>query len=519
MPFKGDLYPFQVTAVERMLERRRLLVAFEMGLGKTVIAINAIEQLLDDDRVRAGLVVTKASLKYQWAKAIERFTGGMAEVLVIDGPPRKRAEQYERAQKWGEYLILNYEQVVNDWQQVKRLPIDFVICDEVTAIKSFRAKRSRRVKRLQYPYLFGLTGQPVENRPEEVFSIMEWVDKRVLGRFDIFDRTFIKRNRFGGVVAYKKLPLLHKRLAEAMIRCTREEVADQLPAVIEPDPRLIPFDTAGARLYRHIVKDLLHDLEEAGALFGGSFDLWALYHGEDSPQRNAMRGRIMSKLTCLRMLCDHPELLRLSATRHDSDDDGGSAYAAELAQAGLLEGLTRAPKFAEAVELVRELLDANPNNKIVLFSFFKPTLRWLHDALSKYAGAVLFTGDMAGKARQAAIDAFETDPATRVFLSSDAGGHGVDLPAGNYLISYDLPWSAGQLDQRNARIVRLSSEHKSVTILSLLMAGSTEEYYASVLEQKRRVAAAVVDGKGFDKTGGLTVDLATLREFLANSSV
>jgi SNF2 family DNA or RNA helicase len=187
-----------------MCKRQKVLVAYDLGLGKTVLTIAAVEQLMDTGDIKEpGLVICLSSLKYQWANQIEKFTNGTSNALVIDGTPKKRATQYEHASNWRntkvDYIILNYEQVVNDWDYVKHLPRGFVVLDEATAIKSFRSKRSKFTKKLaDAPYKFALTGTPIENgKPEELYSIMQFVDSTVLGRFDIFDSAFIVRNSWG----------------------------------------------------------------------------------------------------------------------------------------------------------------------------------------------------------------------------------------------------------------------------------------------------------------------------------
>lgn len=525
--FTGTLYGFQEEARKFMVDRGRVLVAYEMGLGKTVITIAAIEDLIDDGTVSCGLVITPSSLKYQWERQIEKFTDG-ATVMVVDGTPMQRERQYSEALS-GEYdyIILNYEQVVNDWDFVRHLPRDFVVCDEVTAIKGFKAKRSRRVKKLQADFLFGLSGQPIENKPEEAFSIMEWIDPEVLGRFDIFDKAFIVRNHWGKVERYRNLPTFGKKMAEAMVRKKRTDpdVRDQLPKVSE-ESHLIQFDAAGATLYRTIAAALENDLAQAMSMFS-TFDLWGHYSGKgEDTSANWIRGEIMSKLTCLRMLCDHGELLRISAAMYTGHAEagtgvqGGSKYAAALQTAGKLSRLPKSPpKMTACMETIEEILSAAPENKIVLFSFFKATLRLLQDATAALCGSVRFTGDMTAKARDDAKMKFQADPYCRLFLSSDAGGYGVDLPEANYIINYDMPWSAGKLDQRNSRIVRLSSEFEAVTVINFLMQGSIEERQYDMLVQKRKIASAFMDGKGYDAKGRLDLSLSTLTEFLQTSAV
>jgi SNF2 family DNA or RNA helicase len=518
MSFKGELYGFQAEALKFLLERRQALLALEMGLGKTVITIAAAEELLDRGEIATAMVVAPASLKYQWKRMIETFTSGAVTIKLVEGPPARRQLQYAHAMaEPPDWLILNYEQVVNDFQYVKALPMDCVIADEVQAIKSFRSKRSRRVKRLRSTYRWGLSGQPLENRPEEVYSIFQWIDPDLLGRFEVFDKTFIVRNSFGGVKFYRNLPTLHRRLSSAMVRKRRDDpdVRDQLPKVTE-EIIPVPFDPAGAKLYRYIVKDLLAELTAARQY--GNFNVFAHYSptAHDDPASAAARGRIMSRLTCLRMLCDHPALLRWSATQFDKAQGSGSAYAAELAADGLLDGLGPAPKFEATKALLREIDDAG--HKTALFSFFKESLHLLRHDLEELR-PVLFTGDQTPAERDKARQKFAHDDHCRLFLSSDAGGVGLDLPQASYLINYNLPWSAGKFDQRQARIIRLSSEWESVTLVTVVMAGSIEERMYDMLMAKRAVADAVVDGRGIDAKGRLVLNVDTLTDFLTHSAV
>lgn len=516
--FVGELLPFQEKALERMVERKTLLLAFHQGLGKTVATIAVCEELLDGNEVEQVLIVVPATLKYQWEKEIGKFTEGEALVQVIAGTPPVRARQYQRARSV-DYVIVNYEQVVNDWKQVRKVNAGAVVIDEVQAIKSMSSKRSRVIKRLRPEYRFGLSGQPVENRPEEAFSIMEWIDPDVFGRPATFDKAFVKRDSWGNVKHYKNLPTFHKRLGVVMERKRRDDpdVVAQLPRTLPPQVITPEFDLPGARLYRRIVDELRNDLlalQERG--FG--FDVEAHYRGETPG--SAEQGLVGSKIACLRMLCDHPELLRLSAKKFDSGSkEGGSKYASDLLSLGLLDGLRRAPKMAAVVEVVKDILAEDPKNKIVLFSYFKATLNILKEETKALAGSVIFSGDQNGVERERAKTKFQTDPKTRLFLSSDAGGVGVDLPQANFVIHYDLPWSAGQYDQRSSRIIRLSSKFKAVSTLTFLMSGSIEERYHDVLMQKRTIGEAFVDGRKVDREGKLNLDVATLGTFLKQSAV
>ena len=130
-----------------------------------------------------------------------------------------------------------------------------------------------------------------------------------------------------------------------------------------------------------------------------------------------------------------------------------------------------------------------------------------------------FTGDMSSDEKDAAKQEFSNRTDVRLFLSSDAGGYGVDLPMANYLISYDLPWSSGKLEQREARIIRLSSQFDHVTIATFVMQGSIEERQYEMLQQKKLINEAWVDGKHHDIKGGFELTLSSLTSFLRDSSV
>jgi len=522
MAFTGTLLPYQTEAVEAMVDKKKMLVAYDLGLGKTVLTIAALESLLSGlgSAREPGIVICLSSLKYQWAEQIRRFTDA-GNPLVIDGPPKKRAQQYQDALalKYS-HIILNYEQVVNDWETVQLLPRGFIVCDEATAIKSFRSKRSKYVKKLDSSIKFALTGTPVENgKPEELYSIMQFVNPKILGRFDLFDKTFIIRNHFGGVERYKNIPTLNKTLSKACVRKKQDDpdVAPYLPAVRFGEPIQVPFDAASSELYRKISYELLADLDEAVESFGSSFDLFSHYGvaSDRGGPMDALRGKIMSKLTCLRMLCDHPDLIRESAGSLT-----GSKYAQELIKSGSLDAAKKSNKLEVLKEYVDNFLSEYDGNKVVIFTSYVHMVDYILDAVTAlgYSGEK-YTGQMNAKNKEAAKVKFQTDSTVRVLVSSDAGGYGVDLPQANLLINYDIPWNAGLALQRNGRIRRASSTWGSIIIQNIVMANSIEERQHDMLAQKLSIASAIVDGEGIDEEGSISLTVGSLRQFLSLKEV
>lgn len=214
--FKGTLYPFQEEAREKMVDRGKMLLAVVMGGGKTVITINSLETLYEQQEITRTIIVVPASLKYQWLREITKFTNSRA--VVIDGTAKIRETLWRSAIR-AKYVIVNPETLINDQHMFNSLRFEAMVIDEATMIKSPRAKRSKLLKKLgkKCQYRFALTGQPIENKPEELFSIMEFVDETVLGRFDWFDKTFIVRDKFGRPTRYRNLNVLNKSMELAKI--------------------------------------------------------------------------------------------------------------------------------------------------------------------------------------------------------------------------------------------------------------------------------------------------------------
>jgi SNF2 family DNA or RNA helicase len=506
------------------------LVAYEMGLGKTIVGIAVVEELLAEPAINFALIVVPSGLKYQWAESIAKFTDVTTKqkkvkqesitipedkyCVVVDGDPAKRKEQYRYIQQhWPNYVIVSYEQVVNDWKYIRNLEADCVILDEATAIKGFKAQRSKKVKALNPEFALALTGTPMENRPEEVFSIMEFVCPGYLGTFEHFDLKYIVRNNWGGVEKYRNLDILNRKLSKVMSRKTRldPDVAPYMPDVAQ-HVELVQMNAKAKRLYKKIAKEVQADL--ANMTFSSDFNLTAYYTGTDDGGMTEM-GKIAAKCMAMQMLCDHPDLLKISAQKYeDSEGEAGSEYAFKLLKAGHLDDLGGSEKLMAVVEDAQKILESHPDNKIIVFSFFKDMGHMLREALEEY-DSVIYNGNMGPAEKAAAKARFQQNEDCRLFIASDAGAFGVDLPQANYLFNFDLVESAGKMDQRNARHVRAGSKHKNVFVVNYLVEGSVEERTYSRLKFKRRVSRAVIDGKhkGLE-VGVIENDVDSLGSFL-----
>jgi superfamily II DNA or RNA helicase len=210
-------------------------------------------------------------------------------------------------------------------------------------------------------------------------------------------------------------------------------------------------------------------------------------------------------------------LLKTSAKKFHSGNGEGSAYAAQLDDEGLLEAMPNT-KLDVFTAYVKDFLEQDEKNKLVVFCSYVDMVDLIADRVGRDI-TVTYTGQLDAKTKEKHKNALNNDPSVRVFVSSDAGGYGVDLPAANMLINYDLPWSSGLATQRNGRIRRASSEWKTIVIQDFLIAGSVEVRQFEALQQKNAIAAAVIDGEGINKNGGVDLTIGSLRGFLLDTSV
>lgn len=519
MTFIGELRPYQLEASSLITTRGKALLALDLGTGKTIVSLHAIEKLRDEGKVKCAVLIMSSSLTKQWEQRITQFTDSTARLIDGSISPKKRSTIVsECIQNPPDYLIIGIRQVISEFQSLQLINPDLVLVDEVTSIKNFGSQQSKTIKKLQSTYRIGLTAEPIENgAAEELFSIMQWVDPDLFGSRYSFEKKYVVRNHFNAVTGYENVDELNALLMTACVnkRRTDPDVAQFMPEVEEFNI-LVEMDDESKAVYDLVCRDLLHELYNAGERTPINID--AVYSGrrEDQPVDAAM-GRITSRLLALQLLLNHPALLEASGRAYDDPENPmGSRYASELLQAGRVPstGVVGA-KMEACIQLCEEYLEANPEHKVVVFARFKGVLPMLAAHLDKY-GSVVFTGDLNGKQRGDAIERFTTDPDTRLFLSSDAGGYGVDLWVASHLINFDLPDAAGTFKQRNGRHVRASSKFRRVYIDNLIVSGSIEEYRLGRLNYKSRVANAVVGGKGYDKMGSVTNDASSLTKFLEN---
>ncbi|MFZ4397966.1 MAG: SNF2-related protein, partial [Kiritimatiellia bacterium] len=205
---KTELLPYQMDGIAFAVGASRAILADEMGLGKTIQGIGVAELLRREAGIRKVLVVCPASVKSQWCTEIRRFTDSTCR-QIIGGAA-------ERVQQYGDdtfFSVCNYEQVLRDILTIERAKWDLIILDEGQRIKNWEAKTSRVMKGLRSPFALVLSGTPLENRLDELYSVAEFIDDRRLGPAFRFLHRHRMVDEKGKVLGYKNLDDLRQRLA------------------------------------------------------------------------------------------------------------------------------------------------------------------------------------------------------------------------------------------------------------------------------------------------------------------
>lgn len=448
---KVELYPYQAEGALFAARAGRALIGDEMGLGKTIQAVAAAELFARHFGVQRVLVVCPTSLKHQWKNEFARFSERQAQVIHGLRPQRQLQYREEVFCK-----ITHYETLARDADLINAWAPELVIADEAQRIKNWNTIAARALKRIASPYALVLTGTPLENRLEELISIVQFVDQHRLGpTWRLLDE-HQSRDDTGRVIGYRALDRIGQTLAPVMLRRRKAEVLTQLPERV--DQRIFVPLTPEQRVH--------HD--ENGGIVTRIVSRWRKTgYLSDADQR-----RLQCALQNMRMVCNSTWLL-------DHETNHGH-------------------KIDELMTVLDELLD-DPAAKAVVFS------QWLgtHELISRRLGEargqrawghVLFSGSVPGDKRGALVEQFHHDPNCRLFLATDAGGVGLNLQhAAAVVINMDLPWNPAVLEQRIGRVHRMG-QSRGVQVVNFIGQGSIEEGMLSVLAFKKSLFAGVLDG-------------------------
>ena len=446
------LYPYQKEGIRFAFKAGKAIIADEMGLGKTVQAICLAEIYLREKMAESVLIVCPNSLKYQWKSEIERFAGATGkQIVIVEGYASRRTELYNAP---AHYKIVSYQSLANDIKTLDRISADLLVLDEVQRLKNWNTQLAQAVRRIDAHYNVLLSGTPLENKLDELVSIVQLADPYCLAPLFRFRYDHIVTDpETGKAVGYKNLNDIRERLKNTLIRRTKQSVQLQLPKRTD---QFLSIPMTSVQQSRHdelenAVAKLVSKWQRTGSL------------GEEE------RRRLLLMLGQMRMLADSTYII---------DQDGENRHDV---------------KVAELMNILCDALDGG-TAKIVIFSEWERMTRIVAAELdAKNIRYECLHGGVPAQKRNELIDRFTNDPDCRIFLSTDAGSTGLNLQAASIIINLDLPWNPAILEQRVGRIYRIGQE-MPIQVLSLVSKGSIEEKMIERLRFKRSMFEGALDG-------------------------
>lgn len=442
---KTPLYPYQKEGIRFAFRAGKSIIADEMGLGKTIQAIGTAELMRKHGFVSSALVICPTSLKYQWKKEIERFTD--ADAVVVEGNHLKRKELYNAPQF---YKIVSYNSVCNDIKILRSLHTDFLIMDEVQRLKNWNTQISKAARRIDSEYAVILSGTPLENKLEELYSIMQFVDQYCLGPYYKFMDDTVVRNETGKVISYRNLNAVGERMKNVLIRRRKRDVALQLPERMDK-VLFVPMTEKQREMH-----------DEWHSYVSQIVSKWVRNRFLSEKDRK----RMLLMLSQMRMVCDSTYILD-QKSRFDT-------------------------KVEETMNILRTLFESG-EEKAVVFSQWERMTRLIAAELDAMGVRYEYLhGGIPSEARKNLVENFTELPESRVFLTTDAGSTGLNLQAASLLINLDLPWNPAVLEQRIARIYRIGQK-RNIQVINLVAGQTIEERMLSTLNFKSSLFSGILD--------------------------
>jgi SNF2 family DNA or RNA helicase len=452
--FHGELRPYQRRGMSWLsfLERWGLgaCLADDMGLGKTIQFIAFLLHLKEEEALeKPTLLVCPTSVLGNWEREVKKFAPNL-KVLQYHGDKRPKGKTFKTAVKDKNIVITSYSLVHRDLSSLQDVSWQIIALDEAQNIKNAESKQSQAVRKLEPDFRIALTGTPVENRLQELWSIMDFLNPGYLGNKQFFQRRFaMPIEKYGDTSSLSQLRSLVQPFILRRLKTDRDIIQD-LPEKQEMTV-FCGLTPEQAKLYQKVVEDSLAEIDDAEGL-----------------QR---RGMILSLLVKLKQICNHPAQY-LKKKKLEQYDSAKLQRLDEMLEEVILNG-DRAlifTQFAEWGKLLKPHLEEKLNRE-TLFLY----------------------GSTTKKQREEMIDRFQHDPQAPpvMILSLKAGGVGLNLTRANHVFHFDRWWNPAVENQATDRVFRIG-QTKNVQVHKFVCTGTLEEKIHDMIESKKQLAEQVV---------------------------
>lgn len=434
---EADLRPYQLTGFRwmKMLSHYGLggVLADDMGLGKTIQTITyLVDEKEKGNMTTPAIIITPASLVYNWKKEMEKFAPQLS-VQILSGDPAMRQEALTSATD-KDIWITSYPLLRQDINAYKEQKFHAMILDESQAIKNETTKTAVAVRSIKAKHRFALSGTPIENSLQELWSLFR----------TIMPGFFTSKKKFTQLKP-EKISLMTRPF---ILRRMKTEVLDELPDKIDT-VQYSELTREQKEVYLAYLERIQDDIQETIATKG------------------IQRGKIeiLAGLTRLRQICCHPSLFL-------ENYEG---------QSGKMEQLK---------ELTRELKEGG--HRLLIFSQFSSMLTLMHNELAKEGlDAFYLDGSTKSEKRMEMVESFNAGEKDAFFISLKAGGTGLNLTGADTVILYDLWWNPAIEEQAAGRAHRIGQE-KVVQVIRMISEGTIEERIYQLQQKKRDLVDQII---------------------------
>lgn len=466
----GQLRHYQAYGYAWLMHLRSIgcgaCLADDMGLGKTVQVLAYFLKLKEDNAAQGvHLLVCPTSLLANWQAEIKRFAPGL-NVYVHHGAARDW-DHVSSGSKSMDVVMTTYATLVRDLDAFRSMDFDCVVVDEAQNIKNSDTKQAQALRMIRAVHRIALTGTPIENRLEELWALMDFLNPGYLGSLSWFRKTFSNLVQGRGGQSATKLQLLLRPVLLRR-RKTDPDIQTELPEKWEVEERAY-LTSEQAAMYQAFVDQL--------------------FSGIRGPDVTSMsrRGRILATLVRLKQVCDHPCLI-----------SGGAPT------------VRRSGKLRQLVDLLSTVIDEGECG--LIFTQFREMGEILCDTLEAEFGVrpKFLHGGLTAAARGEMVDAFQSglDPSPFLVLSLRAGGVGLNLTRANHVFHFDRWWNPAVEDQATDRAYRIG-QTKDVQVHKMICSGTLEERIDQLIMSKRELSEVIVSSSNDWVT---ELDDETLRE-------
>lgn len=445
------LFDYQCIAAHYIIHKEKYLVADEMGLGKTIQCMPYIDKMYKDGK--KIIILCPSSIAHQWVSEIDRFIS-LPSTNIVGMVKDKRLSEYTGDSN---IIVTTYESFRNDLKVLREMKYDFsgvcVIADEASKFKN-RETGIYKELRLVSQYFAGfiaLTGTPIENDLSNFFNIISVINPKFMTRAEFEDRYCIFNGDKQKCTGYRNLKDFIHRIAQIMIRRTKNDVTELPPANIQN--RIIEM-TKEQRVCTNGVRKYFSETGNLGCVI------------------------------LLREIANDTGLLNPFT----------STVIQDIQKKGLLPSVipSASNKIPECLDVLKEIGD----NRVIIFTMFTKMAFKLEERLKKegYTVKVLHGNDSVDT-RNEWVEKFKYNE-FQILIATDIFGYGVNLQFCDYMINFDIPWNPAKLNQRIGRIHRQGSD-KIKTVINLLCEDIDEHVY-EVVKSKQDLFDTVVEGKIID---------------------